>query len=311
MNNSIETRMKNPEILGTVAAITTIIWVLFQFVRSGDYYSPVYMLIHLALFIIAVGSYAATVYFSGRKNWLRGAQLFVAFMLIKVVVLGFWDLPFFALSWISSELIAILAGSFLAVRLHPQGATFIQGILQQSGGIQKVDREGKRRESKSEKKGERSMAKQSKSTSGGPTIVIMNESGGSGGPNIIVRAVWYIFIGWWLSLSAIFIAYFLCLTIIGLPLGFAIFNRLPAIITLRSRTKKTGVTTVDGVVYISGGKVPQLAMWIRALWFIFVGWWVGAIYLAIAWFLCLTILGLPLGLYMFNRVGSVMTLLKY
>ena len=52
-------------------------------------------------------------------------------------------------------------------------------------------------------------------------------------------------------------------------------------------------------------------LWIRAIWFIFVGWWAGAIYMGIAWFLCVIIITLPVGLWLFNRIGAVMTLLRY
>ena len=54
-----------------------------------------------------------------------------------------------------------------------------------------------------------------------------------------MRAVWFVFIGWWLSALAIGVAYFLCAIIIGLPLGFMIFNALPWILTLRDRTPGT------------------------------------------------------------------------
>ena len=134
---------------------------------------------------------------------------------------------------------------------------------------------------------------------------------GSTGPGLLVRAVWFIFVGWWLSGWAIGVAYLLCAIIIGLPLGFAIFNRLPTILTLRPRTELRTTTVIDGVTYISGGNVPQRPMWIRAVYFIFVGWWLGAFYLAAAWFLCVILITLPIGLYMFNRVGAVMTLLRY
>ena len=60
-----------------------------------------------------------------------------------------------------------------------------------------------------------------------------------------------------------------------------------------------------------GGTVEQSPIWIRAVWFIFVGWWAGAIYMGIAWFLCVIIITLPVGLWLFNRVGAVMTLLRY
>ena len=33
--------------------------------------------------------------------------------------------------------------------------------------------------------------------------------------------------------------------------------------------------------------------------------------MSIAWFLCVIIITLPVGLWLFNRVGAVMTLLRY
>ena len=119
--------------------------------------------------------------------------------------------------------------------------------------------------------------------------------------SLVVRAVWFVFIGWWLSALAIGVAYFLCAIIIGLPLAFMIFNALPWILTLRDRTPGTD----------PGGTIEQYPIWIRAIWFIFVGWWAGAIYMGIAWFLCVIIITLPVGLWLFNRVGAVMTLLRY
>jgi uncharacterized membrane protein YccF (DUF307 family) len=47
---------------------------------------------------------------------------------------------------------------------------------------------------------------------------------------------------------------------------------------------------------------------IRALWFLFIGLWLGGIWLSVGYFLCLTIIGLPFGLWMLNRTPMVMTL---
>jgi uncharacterized membrane protein YccF (DUF307 family) len=49
----------------------------------------------------------------------------------------------------------------------------------------------------------------------------------------------------------------------------------------------------------------------RIVWFLLVGWWLGAIYVTVAWFLCVIIITLPIGLYLYNRIGAVMTLLRY
>jgi uncharacterized membrane protein YccF (DUF307 family) len=131
------------------------------------------------------------------------------------------------------------------------------------------------------------------------------------GPGFLVRAVWFVFIGWWLSAIATVLAYALCITIIGLPFGFALFNRLPAVLTLRPRSE-TYVTEVhNGVTFMRGGTVPQLDIGPRIVWFLLVGWWLGAIYVTVAWFLCVIIITLPIGLYLYNRIGAVMTLLRY
>ncbi len=47
---------------------------------------------------------------------------------------------------------------------------------------------------------------------------------------------------------------------------------------------------------------------VQLLWFIFVGFWVGQVWLLFAWILNLTIVGLPLGLWMLHRLPQVMLL---
>jgi uncharacterized membrane protein YccF (DUF307 family) len=131
------------------------------------------------------------------------------------------------------------------------------------------------------------------------------------GPGLLLRAVWFVLIGWWLSALAIVVAYFCCVMIILLPLGFMIFNRLPAILTLRPRSDAAVTEVRDGLTYLSGGTTDQIPLLIRAVWFLFFGWWIGWFYLLIAWILCVIIIGLPIGLWMMNRVGAVMTLLRY
>jgi len=133
----------------------------------------------------------------------------------------------------------------------------------------------------------------------------------SGGPGFLIRAVWFLLVGWWLSGIVTGIAYLLCLTIIGMPFGFALFNLLPAVLTLRPRSEVLVTELRDGVTYVRGATVPQLPMLVRALWFIFVGWWLGALYSGFAWFLCVIIVTLPIGLWLYNRIGAVMTLLRY
>ncbi len=52
----------------------------------------------------------------------------------------------------------------------------------------------------------------------------------------------------------------------------------------------------------------MLKLLLRIGWFIFVGSWIGQIWLVIAWVLNLTIIGFPLGMWMLSRLPQVMTL---
>jgi uncharacterized membrane protein YccF (DUF307 family) len=141
-----------------------------------------------------------------------------------------------------------------------------------------------------------------------PQMVIAQRQG----PGFLARALWFVLIGWWLTAIVIVIAYVLALSILGLPFAFYLFNRIPAFLTLRGRSKTYQVeTTADGTRYLTAANVEQRPMLIRAIWFILVGFWFGAIWMAVAYLLCVLIVTMPFGLAMFNRVGAVMTLLRY
>lgn len=45
------------------------------------------------------------------------------------------------------------------------------------------------------------------------------------GPHILVRAIWWLFVGSWLSAIIVAVAWFALITIIGIPLGIYLINR--------------------------------------------------------------------------------------
>ena len=47
---------------------------------------------------------------------------------------------------------------------------------------------------------------------------------------------------------------------------------------------------------------------IRALYFVLIGWWFSAIWLAVAWALHVSIIGMLIGFWMFNRVPAIVSL---
>jgi hypothetical protein len=56
--------------------------------------------------------------------------------------------------------------------------------------------------------------------------------------------------------------------------------------------------------------VPQLPFLIRALYFLLIGWWLSAVWIAIAWALNASIIGMVIGFWMFDRVPRLITLAR-
>jgi uncharacterized membrane protein YccF (DUF307 family) len=54
-------------------------------------------------------------------------------------------------------------------------------------------------------------------------------------PDLAVRVLYFLFIGWWASLVWLLVAYVLSLTAIGIPVGYSMFERAPAVAYLERR----------------------------------------------------------------------------
>jgi uncharacterized membrane protein YccF (DUF307 family) len=50
---------------------------------------------------------------------------------------------------------------------------------------------------------------------------------------IWIRAIYFVLIGWWLALLWMILSYVISLTVIGIPVGIMMLNRLPAVFTLQ------------------------------------------------------------------------------
>lgn len=70
----------------------------------------------------------------------------------------------------------------------------------------------------------------------------------------------------------------------------------------------SGAQQIVQHVYVTNAAPQPIPLIVRALWFLFIGLWLGQLWIVIGWLLNLTIIGLPLGLWMLNRTGHVMTL---
>jgi hypothetical protein len=139
-----------------------------------------------------------------------------------------------------------------------------------------------------------------------PVIMLRQDDG----PNLLVRALWFLFIGLWLGALSTVLAWLLNLTIIGLPLGLMILNRLPRIMTLKPTPLRLHVSVQNGVTIIQQTRPVQRPLAVRALYFLLIGCWGSALWLLAAWLLVGATLGLglPLAFWMFDRVPFVTTL---
>lgn len=126
-----------------------------------------------------------------------------------------------------------------------------------------------------------------------------------GAPSLLLRFVYFVLIGWWLGLMVSAFAWVLNATVVGLPLGLFLINRLPTLITLRPQ---------EQTVYLAdhGWRVgqPQYPWLVRAVYFVLIGWWLSGIWLAGAYALLVTIVGAPLAFWMYGRIGAVTTLYR-
>lgn len=151
----------------------------------------------------------------------------------------------------------------------------------------------------------------------------VNVQVGSSGPGMFVRILYFLFVGWWVGLFWLNIGFGFCALIVTLPLGLIMLNRLPQVMTLKPAGQRTSVNVstvamqagMGPAMYqqninISVNGVQQYNFFLRALYYIFVGCWVGYLWAVLAYLCCCTLVLLPVGVMMFDRLPMVLTLRK-
>ncbi len=124
-------------------------------------------------------------------------------------------------------------------------------------------------------------------------------------PGCLIQLLWFALVGWWVGQLWVAVAWLLAATVIGIPLAVMMFNKLPDIIALRG--SETYVVTYHGNRPVVSN-MPQHNILVRALWYLLVGWWLTGVWIEVAYVLCLTVIGLPIGFWMFDRVPGVLSL---
>ena len=130
------------------------------------------------------------------------------------------------------------------------------------------------------------------------------------GPGCLVQLLWFCFIGWWITPVWVTAAWIFMVTIIGLPIGVWMLHRVPMVLALRdpSEVRLRAREIGKGQWVYEATEAPQYPFLVRAVYFVLVGWWLSALWMALAHLVCLTIIGLPLGIWMFDLVPMLVTL---
>ncbi len=129
-------------------------------------------------------------------------------------------------------------------------------------------------------------------------------------PGCLIQLLWFLFIGWWAVHIWAAVAWVLLMSIIGIPLGLWMIHRVPIVVALRDprevRYRMTQVAKGRWVYEPAGA--AQYPFLLRALYFVLVGWWLSALWMGLASFVCTTIIGLPVGIWMFDLVPALVSL---
>lgn len=126
--------------------------------------------------------------------------------------------------------------------------------------------------------------------------------------NILLRALWFVFVGWWAGLLWLHLAYILCVSVIFLPIGLMMLNRLPTILTLHTSIREATYYNRYGAVGMTVGEPVQRSFLLRALYFLLIGWWLGYVWAVVGYIFCFTLVLAPVGIVMLSTLPAVITL---
>ncbi|WP_277554619.1 YccF domain-containing protein [Halobaculum limi] len=119
--------------------------------------------------------------------------------------------------------------------------------------------------------------------------------------SLLTRALWFVVVGWWATPIVVNAAWFLNATIIGIPIGIKLVNLVPTVLTLKEPRALSAPESGRG----------QRSLVVRGAYFVLVGWWLSFIWANVAAFLAVTVVGLPVAYWMFNRLPYVTSLYRF
>ena len=119
--------------------------------------------------------------------------------------------------------------------------------------------------------------------------------------SLLVRVFWFLLVGWWVTPALVNLAWLLNATVILLPVGIKLINLVPTVLSLKEPRSLSAPETARG----------QHSLLVRAVYFVLIGWWFSWIWANVAAVCAVTVIGLPVAYWMFNRLPFVTSLYRF
>lgn len=119
--------------------------------------------------------------------------------------------------------------------------------------------------------------------------------------SFLTRALWFVLVGWWATVIVVNVAWACMVTVILIPVGVKLVNLVPTVLTLAEPHSLSDAENAGG----------QHSLVLRAIYFVLVGWWLSVLWANVAAFLAITVIGLPIAFWMFNRLPYVTSLYRF
>lgn len=112
---------------------------------------------------------------------------------------------------------------------------------------------------------------------------------------VVVNVIWLVLAGVWLALGYVVAAALMAITIIGIPFAVQAIKLAGYALWPFGRTLVPAATRHKGLSAVA-----------NVLWFILAGWWLALAHLVAGILLCITIIGIPLGVASFKMAGAAL-----
>lgn len=110
--------------------------------------------------------------------------------------------------------------------------------------------------------------------------------------SMILNIIWLLFAGFWLAFTYAVTGFVLCLTVIGIPFGIQLF-----------KLAGFAIWPFGRAAVPTPGSNAAVSAFGNLLWVILVGWWLALLHLVMGLVLCITIIGIPLGIALLKMTG--------